>query len=147
MSLATSFHHFAFCLARSCQIGTWLPIWHSPLRLLARRPLKNPDFSNDSLLLAGTATSLNRSFHTLQMTAGFTCCVNERRQCHLLALYPAGPVHLLESLSRCPSCQSIPGDEIPPFLTTLEPEEVFQYVDEMIMPNSSAATDVRHSHS
>ena len=71
-------------------------------------------------------------------------------KCHLLAINHRATVSLLETPARactCPSCHPILGDEDPPSLITLHPEDFAQYLGAMIQPNSSATKDVQHRYS
>ena len=113
-------------------------------------PLTDIEYADDTLLLSRTATSMNRFLHILQYLAFLRGLLLNSEKCHLLAINYRATVSLLEtptSVCRCSSCHPIPGDESPPTLIALPPEDFAQYLGAMILPNSSANKDVQHRYS
>ena len=112
--------------------------------------LTDIEYADDILLLSRTALSLNRFWHILQYLAFLRGLVLNADKCHLLAINHRASVSLLETRvdrCTCPSCHPIPGNETPPTLIPLPPEEFAQYLGAMILPNSSANKDVQHRYS
>ena len=113
-------------------------------------PLTDIEYADDTLLLSRTAVSFNRFLHILQYLACLRGLILNADKCHLLAINYRASVSLMETPSRecrCPSCHPVPGDEAPPILITLPPEEFAQYLGAMILPNSLANKDVQHRYS
>ena len=112
-------------------------------------PLTDIEYADDTLLLSRTALSLNRFLHVLQFQATLRGLFLNADKCHLLAINHRARVTLLDipvQYCTCQSCHPILGDENPPSLVHLPPEEFAQYLGAMIQPNSSATKDVQHRY-
>ena len=94
--------------------------------------------------------SLNRLLHILQFLAMLRGLVLNAEKCHLLAINYRAQVALIQTPAQrctCPSCHPVQGDEHPPQLIILAPEDFAQYLGAMIQPNSSGTKDVQHRYS